>query len=59
MTNPYRGFYGRLGGELLNEQRENEFGGASIVSVAYRWRSLRALSERLDLWGSVEGNQGT
>jgi GNAT superfamily N-acetyltransferase len=45
--NPYRQFYERLGGELMSEQRRDEFGGASVVSVAYGWRDLDALAARL------------
>jgi GNAT superfamily N-acetyltransferase len=45
--NPYRQFYERLGGELVNEPRQDEFGGTSVVSVAYRWGNLEALAARL------------
>jgi hypothetical protein len=44
--NPYRQFYERLGGELVNEPRQDEFGGTSVVSVAYRWGNLEALAAR-------------
>ena len=45
--NPHRRFYEHLGGELLNQRRENEFGRAKITSVAYGWRDLRTLGVRL------------
>jgi GNAT superfamily N-acetyltransferase len=45
--NPYRQFYERLGGELTNEPRQDEFGGTTVVSVAYGWRNLEALAARL------------
>ena len=46
--NPYRRFYDRSGGELLREERQDEFGGASVVSVGYGWRNLETLAERLE-----------
>ena len=46
--NPYRRFYDRIGGELLREERQDEFGGASVVSVGYGWRNLETLAERLE-----------
>ena len=45
--NPWRPFYHRAGGELLNEQKQQDFGGASITLVAYGWRDLNALNDRL------------
>ena len=46
--NPYRRFYDGIGGELLRDERQDEFGGASVVSVGYGWRNLEALAERLE-----------
>ena len=45
--NPYRSFYDRLGGELLNEQRQDNFGGLE-VSVGYGWPDLDALRWTLE-----------
>jgi GNAT superfamily N-acetyltransferase len=42
--NPYRPFYDRVGGELLNEQQQQDFGGVTVTSVAYGWRNLEILS---------------
>jgi GNAT superfamily N-acetyltransferase len=44
--NPFRHFYEKLGGELLNEQKQDDF-GTLVTSVAYGWRDLDALSARL------------
>ena len=46
--NPYRRFYDRIGGELLREERQDEFGGASVVSAGYGWRNLETLAEYLE-----------
>ena len=46
--NPYRSFYQRLGGELLNEQRLDDFAGAQVTSVTYIWRDLEALRHKLE-----------
>jgi len=45
--NPYRRFYDKVGGELLKEEKQDDFGGATVTSVAYGWRDLDALSARL------------
>ena len=45
--NPHRRFYDHLGGELLSEQKQNDFGGEVVTSVSYGWRDLEALEERL------------
>lgn len=37
--NPSRGFYERLGGEVIGE-KEVEIGGAKIVEVAYGWAKI-------------------
>ena len=34
--NPYRRFYDRLGGEMLNEYKQEEFGEGNVTSVADR-----------------------
>lgn len=44
--NPYRGFYERLGGQLLGE-KAIAIGGTSLTEVAYGWRDIRALLARL------------
>jgi GNAT superfamily N-acetyltransferase len=50
--NPYRSFYDRLGGELLTERRQDDFGGVHVTSVAYGWQDLdglrATLEERID-----------
>jgi GNAT superfamily N-acetyltransferase len=46
--NPYRRFYDRLGGEMLNEHKQEDFGEGNVTSVAYGWRDLEALSARLE-----------
>jgi GNAT superfamily N-acetyltransferase len=46
--NPYRRFYDRLGGEMLNEQKQEDFGEGNVTSVAYGWRDLEALSASLE-----------
>ena len=46
--NPFRPFYHRAGGELLNDQRQQDFGGANVTSVAYGWRDIESLSNSLE-----------
>jgi len=46
--NPYRRFYEDLGGEFLNQHRDEELGAATVTSVAYGWRDLGTLRVRLD-----------
>lgn len=46
--NPFRTFYDRLGGQLLPHERHDDFGGATVTSVSYGWRDLRALKSLLD-----------
>jgi ribosomal protein S18 acetylase RimI-like enzyme len=41
-ANPARGFYERMGGELVGEQGI-EIGGVALPEVAYGWREVRAL----------------
>jgi len=41
-ANPTRGFYEKLGGELV-DQKEIEIGGAYYTEVAYGWRDIRPL----------------
>lgn len=38
-ANPSRGFYERMGGEVIGE-KEIEIGGAKIVEVAYGWAKI-------------------
>ena len=45
--NTYRRFYEDLGGELLNQHRDEELGAATVTSVAYGWRDLGTLRGRL------------
>jgi L-amino acid N-acyltransferase YncA len=42
-ANPTRGFYEKLGGEVV-DQKEIEIGGAYYTEVAYGWRDIRALA---------------
>ena len=44
----YRSFYDGLNGELLTEEKRDDFGSVTITSVAYGWRDLEALSSRLE-----------
>ena len=46
--NPYRRFYDRLGGELLNEERLQTFGNERFATVAYGWRNLSVLTTQLE-----------
>jgi GNAT superfamily N-acetyltransferase len=46
--NPYRRFYDRLGGEMLNEHKQEDYGDGNVTSVAYGWRDLEALSASLE-----------
>jgi len=46
--NPYRRFYEDLGGEFLNQHRDEELGAATVTSVAYGWRDFGTLRVRLD-----------
>ena len=46
--NPYRRFYDRLGGEMLNEHKQEDYGEGNVTSVAYGWRDLEALSASLE-----------
>lgn len=39
-----RGFYGRLGGEVVGE-KEDRRDGAVLIELAYGWRDLRILSQ--------------
>ncbi len=41
-SNPTRGFYEKLGGEVV-DQKEIEIGGAYYTEIAYGWRDIRAL----------------
>jgi len=43
--NPFRAFYESLGGKYISEQ-QTEIGGASLVEVAYGWKSLENPLER-------------
>jgi hypothetical protein len=45
--NPYRRFYDRVGGEVLADEKQDDFSGRKVTSVAYGWRDLDALSTRL------------
>ena len=45
--NPYRRFYEDLGGEFLNQRRDEELGTATVTSVAYGWRDLGMIRVRL------------
>jgi hypothetical protein len=46
--NPYRRFYDRLGGEMLNEHKQEDYGEGNVTSVAYGWRDLESLSASLE-----------
>jgi GNAT superfamily N-acetyltransferase len=46
--NPYRRFYDRAAGTVLADEKQDEFGGLSVTSVAYGWRNLEALDAVLD-----------
>src|SRR5262245_16822492 len=48
--NPYRRFYEALGGELLNQHRDEELGPATVTSVAYGWPDLGMLRVRAGWW---------
>jgi len=41
--NPFRGFYERHGGVLLDGSRDLDFGGKRVTVVAYGWTELDAL----------------
>ena len=53
--NPYRRFYEDLGGEFLNQHRDEELGAATVTSVAYGWRDLGTLRVRLG-HGGLQGS---
>ena len=44
--NRHRTFYERMGAELLDAQRQQDFGGVNIALVGYAWRDLGALRAR-------------
>lgn len=46
--NPYRRFYDRAAGNVLADEKQDEFGGLSVTSVAYGWRNLEALDAVLN-----------
>lgn len=41
--NPYRGFYERHGGQVLDATRDLDFGGRRVTVVSYGWTELDAL----------------
>jgi GNAT superfamily N-acetyltransferase len=42
--NPYRKFYEKLGGALLEQNREIDYGGKKVNVVCYGWSDLSKLS---------------
>jgi hypothetical protein len=47
VDNNSRTFYERLGGELF-DKKKIEIGGQQMIEIAYGWRELSKLIERLD-----------
>ena len=45
-ANPYREFYTKMGAELVGDGAQT-FGGETVATVAYGWRDLEALVNRL------------
>jgi GNAT superfamily N-acetyltransferase len=43
--NPYRRFYASIGGELLDQSRDVDYGGKKIGVVSYGWTNLKALAD--------------
>ena len=46
-TNPACAFYKRLGGSLLPETQQADFGGQPCTEVSYGWENLREFIARL------------
>ena len=46
--NPHQRFYDRVGGELLSDEKQDDYGGTTVTSVAYGWRDLDELNTRLE-----------
>jgi GNAT superfamily N-acetyltransferase len=42
--NPYRRFYEKLGGELLDQSRDIDYGGKRLTVVSYGWTHLQSLA---------------
>ena len=42
--NPYRRFYEKIGGELLDQTRDVDYGGAKLTVVSYGWTDLGKLT---------------
>jgi hypothetical protein len=42
--NPYRHFYEKIGGELLDQTRDVDYGGSKLTVVSYGWTELGKLT---------------
>ena len=42
--NPYRRFYSRIGGELLDQTRDVDYGGKKLTVLSYGWTNLSSLA---------------
>jgi GNAT superfamily N-acetyltransferase len=42
--NPYRRFYEKIGGELLDQSRDLDYGGTRLTVVSYGWTQLQSLT---------------